>query len=314
MAEIGRSDSVEGLDGAFVADFQGVLHRAEDGNIKKMKRSWGVLSGSSLFFYKQAQKGQPKIIVETKGCTFKPADKPEHAFLIMKDAKESILVQAPSGDEYKQWLEHLEANKDKDAQAPPEFEKKAKASLGNRASKALAGKMAVSGVGKLVIKQGVPDEVSELISALKRLIAQIHGKDKAEDVENNVIKLYVKWHYLEDTGSVTENDIIEIDKSLRNAFETIIKIRDNLHIGRNIPEDKMSEALNRIHSMFKNVEKAMTAILMPHLKTKSIERIGTIFNTIGDVAFLRQALTDSKLNEHMNVLQDAMFQYVQFHF
>ena len=58
-----------------------------------------------------------------------------------------------------------------------------------------------------------------LIASVKALIANVYDSKTASTVENNIIKLIVKYHFLVSSSVIEEDAWLAMDGGLREAFK-----------------------------------------------------------------------------------------------
>lgn len=69
-----------------------------------------------------------------------------------------------------------------------------------------------------------------MIASVKALIASVYDSKTANTVENNIIKLVVKYHFLVSAGAVEEDAWLAMDGGLREAFKWCVHmVSGNFH-------------------------------------------------------------------------------------
>eukprot|EP01094_Clydonella_sp_ATCC50884_P009837 TRINITY_DN1936_c1_g1_i1.p1 TRINITY_DN1936_c1_g1~~TRINITY_DN1936_c1_g1_i1.p1 ORF type:complete len:311 (-),score=121.08 TRINITY_DN1936_c1_g1_i1:24-956(-) len=279
---------------------------------KKFKFTWMALAGSNLYAYKDAKATTPSTVYKLKDHTVEDCDDRDFAFTV-KDPSGSVAVTlgASGVSDKEQWVEVLSSNFSQEGLDPPDKQKMRSKGKFFRASKAIAGKAAVSGIGKSGMKQAVPDELRELISALKHIVAKVETPKKADEIEEHLIKILLKVFFLERNGDLTMDDILRADAPLREAFELLIEMRDYQH--RMTPE-RLASQLKGVHVHIAKVEAILSEMLAPHLSGNTIKRIGVTFGLLGSHEFLASGWSSDQFEDERNLLTDAMLRYTAFHF
>lgn len=305
MAEGEPSDAME-----FEAGRAGYLY-LKTGK-KKFKFTWMALSGSNLYSYKDAKAATPATVYELKDHTLENCDEREFAFVIKKpDGSAAVTLAGSSENDRESWGALFNANFSKDGLPPPDKQKLKRKSSLFRASKAIAGKAAVSGVGKAGMKQAIPEELKVLISALKKIVGKVHNSRKADETEENLIKILLKVFFLEKNGDITMDDVLRADEPLREAFELLIEMRD---YGYKMTKERVASQLKQVQVHLNSVEGILTELLAPHLSGHTIRRINTTFGLLASHDFLIVGWSDDAFEEERNLLTDAMLRYTSFHF
>jgi hypothetical protein len=64
-----------------------------------------------------------------------------------------------------------------------------------------------------------PPQARLLISSVKTLISAVHSSKAAAMVENNIIKIVIKYHFLMSSNAIDDNAWLAMDAGLREAFK-----------------------------------------------------------------------------------------------
>ncbi|XP_063900522.1 uncharacterized protein LOC135120103 isoform X1 [Zophobas morio] len=127
----------------------------------------------------------------------------------------------------------------------------------------------------------VDEDFKKLIKCLKTMLTNVFDAKTANKIENNIIKTLVKAHFLTLDGKLKEDWWLELDKGLRSAFETVVRICDTVNSGRTIPESTLAEQLAGIQADLRNVGRLLHARLLPFVRPKRLRtpiRGGALFN------------------------------------
>jgi len=270
------------------------------------------------------QHTDPKETIHLKGCEVSETSVPVSTSLeIRKDGKVVILLLFQSQETRAEWAKALRGSVDKEPRPAPKRVKASKGTLKMRVKKTLAGKVAISGAGKFMAKAAVPEEVQRLISSLRALLQTHVGEGPALEVEDNIIKLYVKCFCLEEDGQIKMEDFWQMDQPMRLAFAAISKLRDQTMARRPDAVAAATEGIKVIQGHLRETETRLTHLLTPHLKPHTISKIGIIFKYIGDPMFLRKAIVAplqgqaqpyNFLDDEIDNLCSAMDKYLSIHY
>eukprot|EP00123_Amoebidium_parasiticum_P022737 comp9388_c0_seq1/m.4438 comp9388_c0_seq1/g.4438 ORF comp9388_c0_seq1/g.4438 comp9388_c0_seq1/m.4438 type:complete len:331 (-) comp9388_c0_seq1:191-1183(-) len=282
---------------------------------KKSKPVWYALVQGTLFWYKSQSFSQLKGDLQLKGSSIEHATKPQpHSLVIKVDGKVQLVMGFTDADLAKEWEAALTSARDVPAGDPPSKSRGKSLSMGARMKKATAGKMATSSAGKAMAKATINEEAKLLISAVKNLITETYDSKTANTVENNIIKIFVKYHYLMTEGQIEEDAWTTMDKGLREAFKWGVKITDNVQSGRHIPPETMTEWIGLIKKALKEVEKKLFELMQPHVQAKTLSRISGCFTIFCSEDFLRAIFSPKKVKASgdSDSLTYAMERYLQF--
>lgn len=258
------------------------------------KPVWIVLVSGSLFWYKDSKLKSVKGVIHLNGSTVQGDD------LITIDKIQIKLLT--SGDKA-DWTAALTAAiKLPKGEAPSMLTVK---SAGGKTKSALAGKIATSGVGKGMVKGLMNDEAKNLVKCVKNCVTAVFSKKDADTVENNLIKTYVKAHFLAENGTIDSDWYKGLDKYLRDAFEVTIRITDNVVSKIKIPEETLKEWIGKVQDKLRQVEKILYELLKEHLQPKSLNRITETFVIFTDYKFLRTILVDFNSAGFEHLKKDA---------
>jgi len=147
-----------------------------------------------------------------------------------------------------------------------------------------------------------------LLASLKKIVKESGGVKKAEDLERNIFKIFVKVYTLICCGVINAEEFLSADKPVREAFELLVRIYN----GRDrVKAEKISEALRKVESLFKRAEEILIQLLSPYLSTKNMLRVSLIFSSLMDIKFLETVLRDASLEADLVKLVSSMEVYTQ---
>jgi len=193
------------------------------GDKKSFKPYWVMLYGSTLFYFMTEMDAKPKGKIELAGCTIEQDGL--MAGIRHGEKDKGTWLRTSREEKTKEWVEILNANRDKGAHAPPEREETQheKKSLSYRAQKAFGSKFAGSKAGAATLTS-VDEDINKLTTALKDLVKTDSGKEKADYIHRGISKLIVKAAIEWNRETITVKDLRSIDTPLRAAFNKIDKL------------------------------------------------------------------------------------------
>jgi len=301
-------------------DYDGFLAK-RIGNTQTKKKTFKYyyfnLIGGSLHYYKDIDDAEPKGTIELKDLKLNKEERVDDrlAFSLSND-KNSFLFVVDEEADWKEWTNHIESNLGKDSKPPLKKEKK-KRRMQNalqKAKKNFGNKLANTSIGKGILKNSIPDEVSALISSLKRIVEKEIDAKKASEVEKNLIKIGVNIYFLLEGGQLSFDDMLNADKPLRVALETLSKCHDHARYSRKVNEALLKEKLEQVQAKLNESATVLTTLLSPHVKAKNVQLVKSTADSIGTAAFLFKILMDESLVDEVQDLITAGEHYTQFHF
>jgi len=284
------------------------------GDLKKEKKGkdvWLCLVGGTLFWYKSSKLKALKGDIQLKGATVRTSEKDIY---IEYGGKCQLMVRFQGDAAVAEWKSVLAAATKREPAPPPPRIKNKGPGASVRAKKSIVGKVATSSLGKAVGRATINDESKQLINCVKNLTASQYDIKTANSIENNIIKLFVKSHFLASNGQLEDDWWLALDTSLREAFKVAMRISDNIQSGRIIPEDILEEWMQSIIVSLRHVESQLFKLLQPFLQPKSLARIGVCFEVFASEAFLKATLLDQAetTKKDSEELLYAIERYLQF--
>jgi len=289
---------------------------------KKWKAYYFNLVQGSLYYYQNPEDPEPKGKLVLKEIKFAQEDPQiensgkKFTFSFRND-KQDLLLASEDEQDWKEWVDSINANLSKDP-APPLKKEKRKTraqEIAFKMKKNLGTKAAVSALGKKAIQSQAPEEITNLVKALKHIV-ELDSKSskKATEVEENIYKLGIKAYFLIDGGKISIDDLLVADKPLRSALELLAKCHDHAKYSR-APNDKLlQEKFAEVQAKLYEGADILSKLLEPHLKPKTLKSVRELVEYIGNADRLFKIFKDSSLDEDLQELISASEHYTQFHF
>eukprot|EP01103_Thecamoeba_quadrilineata_P007026 TRINITY_DN16804_c0_g1_i1.p1 TRINITY_DN16804_c0_g1~~TRINITY_DN16804_c0_g1_i1.p1 ORF type:complete len:190 (+),score=49.05 TRINITY_DN16804_c0_g1_i1:98-667(+) len=159
--------------------------------------------------------------------------------------------------------------------------------------KNLAGKAATSGFGKAVMKKVMDDNTNNLMNAIKKVVAKRYDKKKAEEMQNNIIKILLKAQFQIEKKHIDPKVFLPANRPLRSAFALLVVLNGS--------DDRQSENRKadfvKAENYFREVGKIADTHLGPHLTQKNKEKLTYTVDFLGSASFL-QAVWDDPSYKH----------------
>jgi hypothetical protein len=285
---------------------------------KKWRLYYWNLIGGSLYYYKNAEDQEPKGTVQLSHMKFAKEQNTNKQFSFsLKDDKRDLLLAAEEESEFNEWVTAIEKNLKKDSRPPLKKEKrKSRAKeLAFKAKKNMVGKVGTSAIGKKAIRSQAPEEVTNLVAALKRIIERESGSSKkASEIEDSIFKIGIKCYFLIQANKVTMSKLLTADEPLRQALEILAKCHDHAKFSRNPNAKLLAEKFAEVHSNLDSAAAILSKLVEPHLKPKNIQLIKDTMSYLSNSDRLMKIFNDESLDEDLQELINASEHYTQFHF
>jgi len=288
---------------------------------KKWAAYYFNLVQGSLYYYKEAEDSEPKGKLELGEAKFSSEIAPEGTkyryTLSFKSDKQNLLLAAEEEADWKEWITIIEANRSK-GPAPPLKKEKRKSraqELAFKMKKNVGQAAATSKLGKAAIRSQAPEEITNLVRALKHIVErESKSSKKASEIEENIYKLGVKAFFLIDAKKVTMEELLVADKPLRSALELLAKCHDHAKYSR-LPNDKLlTDKFGEVQKKMHEGGQLLSKTLEPHLKPKNILMLQDLVDYIGNAERLFKIFKDATLDDELQELISASEHYTQFHF
>jgi len=132
-----------------------------------------------------------------------------------------------------------------------------------RISKSIGGKIATSTAGKKIIRDMVGKDGVKVITIVKGVITSMFDKNKAKEIENDIIRLGVKFILLYRNEDITLNDLNSLKPRVQKLWQlsqdygNLLNFdynRENVQAASNLVFDLLRTLLNQ-HITEKNMTK-----------------------------------------------------------
>eukprot|EP01104_Vermistella_antarctica_P001020 TRINITY_DN11090_c0_g1_i1.p1 TRINITY_DN11090_c0_g1~~TRINITY_DN11090_c0_g1_i1.p1 ORF type:complete len:259 (+),score=84.67 TRINITY_DN11090_c0_g1_i1:106-777(+) len=193
--------------------------------------------------------------------------------------------------------------------------KKAKKSgLLFRAKKNVTGKVATSALGASTIKKSIPREMRDLLIAFLKIVEKAYdSKSKSKELERDMIRIMVKAFLQADKKNITMKDWLAADQPLRHAFNLVSKLYD--YYGDDVKKPpNFDAAFLKVEGFLTEVREKLSAMLKPYMREKNVQKLDSIFETVGTAKFLRLVWATEGIKEELWELVYAMIKYTEFEY
>jgi len=228
-----------------------------------------------------------------------------------------LLLAAEDEEDWNEWVRAIEEAMSKGS-APPVKKEKRKTraqEIAFKMKKNLGTKVATSKLGKKAIRSQAPEEITNLVKALKHIVErETKSAKKANELEENIYKLGVKAFFLIDGGKITMDELLVADQPLRYSLELLAKCHDHAKYSRTPNQQLLMQKFEEVQKKMHEGADILSKLLEPHLKPKTMKTLDDLVNYIGNAETLSKIFVDSALDEDLQELISAAEHYTQFHF
>jgi len=179
-----------------------------------------------------------------------------------------------------------------------------------KAKKNIAGKAATSKLGKSILKKVMDDESNNLMRALKRTVELRTDQKKAKEIQNNIIKLFLKAHFQIEKKVLTPEQFAVADRPLRKTFRRIIKINESYEKLQK-DEELLKTNFLKIETYLKEIESIILGLLNPYITEKNRKRLSDTVLFLSRIDFLTAVWADPQSKEPLQKLTTAMAHYLK---
>jgi len=282
----------------------------------KTKLRFYDLKEGVLVWYAQEQTDMVKMSTNFKGqiilsgCTVEKGDKPNT--LVLTDGKGKHIFATPLASQVDPWIAALKSGieiANTSGVGDSKGKKREQLSVGAKIKKGLAQKIGTSKGGKKMVKNLFNSEVMELLSSLNKVITAYSTPKKAEEIENNIIKIITKIYFLIEGEKVGLEEFLKADKPLRQGLKTLSNAWGNWNANRRQKKGWLETAFAAVNKNFKEVEKVLVRLTTPFLRPKNIVRIQYTLAFLSNMEFLKFVAKNDKLEDDRLELELAMDNY-----
>lgn len=222
------------------------------------------------------------------------------------DTRDMIYISCSSIDEYKEWHSSIIEATGKDPMPAPKRERSMrKSGIGKKG----VGDLANSRIGKSFIKSNLNQETLNVLSGLKKIIANENGKKLANKIEQDILMIITKTYLLLNNKKVDFEQLQKLYDPMNKAIRILCKCyAAKSRLNSNVLE----RALLKVGENIKMVEKILTEVLQPHLSSKSMFRLIYVFGYLSSTKFLELLIHEEDFEEDLQSFYDFMEYYSQF--
>jgi len=233
---------------------------------KKWKARWCLLCNGVLLLKGKQEDTSSKKDILLAGCEIKvsePVHKKDFVFSITTPYEE-LLFSVVSEKKLNQWLEKLNEVKDKEVTVQTKKRKQGKLM---RISKSVGGKVATSAAGKKIIKDMIGKDGVKVITIVKNVIADLYDKNKAKEIENDIIRIGVKFILLFRNEDITIDDLNTLKPRVQKLWQLSQDYAYIINFDYN--RENIQNAGNLVFELLRNV-------LGPHITEKNMTKLNDI--------------------------------------
>jgi len=133
-----------------------------------------------------------------------------------------------------------------------------------RVSKSVGGKVATSSAGKKILRDMIGKDGVKIIGIVKKVITDVFDKSKAKEVENDIIRIGVKFILLYRNEDINDHDINQLKPRVQKLWHVC---QDYAYI---INFDYKAETIQESSDL---VFTLLKQILTPHISEKNLDKV-----------------------------------------
>jgi len=177
---------------------------------------------------------------------------------------EELLFSVLNEKKLNQWIEKLNDVKDKEVTIQTKKRKQGKLM---RISKSVGGKVATSAAGKKIIKDMIGKDGVKVISVIKNVLTDLYDKNKAKELENDIIRMGVKFILLFRNEDITLNDLNALKPRVQKLWQLSQDYGYIINFDYNV--ENVQGAGNLVFELLRN-------LLNPHITEKNMTKLNDI--------------------------------------
>jgi len=196
---------------------------------KKSKSFWKsgwkekqfILNGSSLYYYEKAKKEAAQGVIQLQNIKLvtETTEKRKFVMCLVQGNNKSVLIAAKNDIEYGEWLKAIQDSVNLPPTPPPERGHKARRS---KVTAQLVESATNFGMVRKMIKEFVPADTFQIVSAIKKFVTQVDSAEQAEQLEIIVMQLAAKIGLLYKDKKITRDYLIPAIEPLHNVCDKLI--------------------------------------------------------------------------------------------
>jgi len=262
-----------------------------DAKKKKWKTKWGVLSGGA--FYYRDKKKDPELNgpVLLKGATIGNNEDHKKKIALQIVLSDDIHILAFEDDgKKKEWMAALEDNKNKEVgggSSQSDTSGKKKQSTSMRIKKNVSSGVATSSAGKSLIKEFLGKDGVKLLDLVRKIVTLQDGKKKADEVENDIIRVAVKVILLWKNKDLTTQDLAGTIPGVKAIWSDVIDFCE------------MSFAYDpaKIKEHGEHLSVSFTKLLADYITEKNLVKMREVINYLVTKELLDKLFSDEGQDE-----------------
>jgi len=268
--------------------------------ISLYKKKWTtqyciLVNGALLIKGKQEDQNSKKDII-LANCEIKVSDpihKKDHVFIIVTQYEE-LLFAASSEKTRNRWMEKLNEVKNKEVTVQTKKRKQGKLM---RVSKSVGGKVATSSAGKKIIKDMIGKDGVKVINILKDTLTDLFDKTKAKEVENDIIRMGVKFILLFRNEDITLTDLNSLQPRVQKLWHIS---QDYAYI---INFDYNAQSIQEAGTL---VFELLRTLLSQHMTEKNLEKLNELHALLFSVKFLDYLFKSEEMKKGRKDLSEIL--------
>lgn len=186
--------------------------------------------------------------------------------------------------------------------------KRPKKSLLWRAKKNFTSSVASSSLGKKAISRVIDEDARAVIHAVKVLFSTFEGKESAEKLERNIIRIAVKNYWLVKKGLVDPEEMKKLNEPTHTALKLLINTYD--YLVDKASDEFVYQRMIMFGEQSQKVCEGLVKLVSEHLTSHSIYRIEQTFSYLSNPDLLMKIIKNKDLRNEVDIIIDEIGTYV----
>eukprot|EP01125_Pyxidicula_operculata_P010143 TRINITY_DN3345_c0_g1_i1.p1 TRINITY_DN3345_c0_g1~~TRINITY_DN3345_c0_g1_i1.p1 ORF type:complete len:219 (+),score=44.68 TRINITY_DN3345_c0_g1_i1:403-1059(+) len=192
------------------------------------------------------------------------------------------MIALETETELQNWTKALKENSDKEV-----LKFKSNQSVSMRLKKNISSQVATSSTGKAMIKDFLGKDGILMLKIIKTVVTAYETKQKATEVENNLIRLGVKVILLWQNKNISNEELVNIIPLVKELWQDMIHYCD---IPYSYDVDEVNKYVIKLKQQF-------SALLSPHVTQKTLDRLASTMDLLSSKKFLNLIFEDDKMED-----------------
>jgi len=269
---------------------------------RKWKARWCQLCNGALLIKGKKEDQDSKKDILLSGCEVRiaePVHRKDYVFILVTPYEE-LLFAVNDEDSLNQWISSINDCKDKTVTVQTKKRKQGKLM---RVTKSVGGKVATSSAGKKIIKDMIGKDGVKVINIIKKVVTDLYDKNRAKEIENDIIRIGVKFILLFRNEDITANDISGLKPRIQKLWHLS---QDYAHIiNFDYNAQPIQEAANLVFELLRH-------LLNQRISERNMEMLNELQGFLFSAKILDYLFTGEETRDQRRLLADILERHYNF--